>query len=123
MPKTLSSRDRLLTALEHREPDRVPISDFFWGGFMRRWREELGRPADAWLKETVRWTWRVKLQAHLTLDLLGQRNPRSLEICALLHKHLAPDLRREARFVGFDAPHEFRRIIRPCPTYGCPVIT
>ncbi len=41
------------------------------------------------------------------LDLLGERNPQSLEICALLHKHLAPDLRREARFVGFDAPHEF----------------
>ncbi len=34
-------------ALRHEEPDRVPLSDFFWGGFLRRWREELGLPADA----------------------------------------------------------------------------
>ena len=33
---------RLKKALRHEEPDRVPISDFFWGSFIRRWREELG---------------------------------------------------------------------------------
>ena len=44
---TLRKLQRLRTALGHREPDRVPISDFFWGGFVRRWREELGLPADA----------------------------------------------------------------------------
>jgi hypoxanthine phosphoribosyltransferase len=41
------------------------------------------------------------------MDLLSQRKPQSLEICALLHKHLASALRREPRFKGFDAPHEF----------------
>ena len=41
------------------------------------------------------------------MDLLQARNPRSLEICALLHKHVAQELRYESRFVGFDAPHEF----------------
>jgi hypoxanthine phosphoribosyltransferase len=41
------------------------------------------------------------------MDLLQARNPRSLEICALLHKHVAQELRYETRFVGFDAPHEF----------------
>ncbi|HEY0199544.1 MAG TPA: Tex family protein [Rhodanobacter sp.] len=30
-----------------------------------------GRAADAWLRETVRLTWRVKLHLHLTLDLFG----------------------------------------------------
>ncbi|MFC5741572.1 Tex family protein [Dyella tabacisoli] len=30
------------------------------------------RPADAWLRETVRLTWRVKLHLHLTLDLFGR---------------------------------------------------
>ncbi len=30
------------------------------------------RPADAWLRETVRMTWRVKLHLHLTLDLFGR---------------------------------------------------
>jgi hypoxanthine phosphoribosyltransferase len=41
------------------------------------------------------------------MALLQARNPRSLEICALLHKHLATDLRFPTRFVGFDAPNEF----------------
>ncbi len=31
-----------------------------------------GRPADAWLRETVRLTWRVKLHLQLTLDLFGR---------------------------------------------------
>ncbi len=30
-----------MKAVRHQEPDRVPISDFFWGGFIRRWRKEL----------------------------------------------------------------------------------
>jgi hypoxanthine phosphoribosyltransferase len=41
------------------------------------------------------------------MDLLGERRPRSLEICALLHKHVASGLRHPVRFVGFDAPPEF----------------
>jgi hypothetical protein len=44
---TLQKLARLKTAHRRREPDRVPISDFFWGGFIRRWREELNLPADA----------------------------------------------------------------------------
>src|SRR5215510_15369768 len=39
--------------------------------------------------------------------LLSQRRPRSLEICALLHKHVAEYLELEARFVGLDAPTLF----------------
>jgi hypoxanthine phosphoribosyltransferase len=41
------------------------------------------------------------------MDLLQARKPRSLEICALLHKHIAAELRHPTRFVGFDAPNEF----------------
>ena len=41
------------------------------------------------------------------MDLLQARKPRSLEICALLHKHVATELRYPARFIGFDAPNEF----------------
>jgi hypothetical protein len=44
---TLEKLDRLNKALRHEEPDRVPISDFFWGSFIRRWREELELPEDA----------------------------------------------------------------------------
>ena len=44
---TLKKLERMRKALRHEEPDRVPVSDFFWGGFIRRWREELGLAADA----------------------------------------------------------------------------
>jgi hypoxanthine phosphoribosyltransferase len=39
--------------------------------------------------------------------LLGARRPRSLAICALLDKKLAPEPRPELRFVGFRAPSAF----------------
>lgn len=29
------------------------------------------RPADKWLKEVVRWTWRIKLYTHIETDLMG----------------------------------------------------
>src|SRR5206468_10858624 len=32
------------------------------------------------------------------MDLLRARNPRSLEICALLHKHIAEELKYETKF-------------------------
>ena len=38
---------------------------------------------------------------------LRERSPRTLEICALLHKHVADHLVLEPTFVGFDAPREF----------------
>lgn len=41
------------------------------------------------------------------IPILEKRGPRSLEICALLHKHIAKDLVRDARWVGFDCPQEF----------------
>lgn len=41
------------------------------------------------------------------IPMLEARRPRSLEVCALLHKHVATDLVREPRWVGFDAPREF----------------
>ena len=41
------------------------------------------------------------------MDLLRERKPKSLEICALLHKHIATELHHPTKFIGFDAPHEF----------------
>jgi hypoxanthine phosphoribosyltransferase len=41
------------------------------------------------------------------VTLLKQRRPKSLEICALLHKHVAEHLELEAKFVGLDAPTLF----------------
>ena len=39
--------------------------------------ENLGRPADEWLAEVVRWTWRIKLHTHLETDLLGSLRERA----------------------------------------------
>ena len=41
------------------------------------------------------------------MGLLMARNPKSIEICALLHKHIATELHHPTKFIGFDAPHEF----------------
>ncbi len=41
------------------------------------------------------------------MALLQARKPASIEICALLHKHIATELSHPVRFVGFDAPNEF----------------
>lgn len=43
----LKKLERMNKALAHEEPDRVPISDFFWGSFIKRWRKELNLPEDA----------------------------------------------------------------------------
>ncbi|MBV6521520.1 MAG: Hypoxanthine phosphoribosyltransferase [Gemmatimonadaceae bacterium] len=41
------------------------------------------------------------------MEVLAARDPRSIEVCALLHKHVATHLKYPPRFVGFDAPNEF----------------
>jgi len=41
------------------------------------------------------------------MKLLEARQPRSLEICALLHKRIAEELEYDTKFIGFDAPDEF----------------
>ncbi|MBA3404227.1 MAG: hypoxanthine phosphoribosyltransferase [Gemmatimonadaceae bacterium] len=41
------------------------------------------------------------------MKLLEARQPRSLEICALLHKRIAEELEHNTKFIGFDAPDEF----------------
>ena len=39
--------ERMNRALRHEEGDRVPVSDTFWSSFLKRWRDEMGLPADA----------------------------------------------------------------------------
>ena len=41
------------------------------------------------------------------IEVLQERQPASIEVCALLDKHHATHLKRPPRFVGFDAPNEF----------------
>ncbi len=41
------------------------------------------------------------------VGVLREREPSSIEVCTLLHKHVAESLEHPLRFVGFDAPDEF----------------
>ncbi|MFW5769701.1 MAG: uroporphyrinogen decarboxylase family protein, partial [Spirochaetota bacterium] len=45
--KCFAKLDRMNKTLRHEEADRVPVSDFFWGGFLERWKRELDLPSDA----------------------------------------------------------------------------
>ncbi len=57
------------------------------------WRiEDRQRPADPWLRETVRWTWRVKLLTHLQTDLLGQLRERAEREAIQVFAHNLKDL-------------------------------
>lgn len=38
--------ERVERALDHKEPDRVPISDFFWQGFIEEWRRKKNLTAE-----------------------------------------------------------------------------
>ena len=45
--KCIKKLERMNKTLRHEEPDRVPISDFFWQDFLNKWREVNGLPEDA----------------------------------------------------------------------------
>jgi hypothetical protein len=42
----LKKLDRMNKTLRHEEADRVPVSDFFWSGFLDRWKKDLSLPPD-----------------------------------------------------------------------------
>ena len=43
----MTATERVMTALRHREPDRVPVYEYFWPEFVEAWRREKGLGADA----------------------------------------------------------------------------
>ncbi|RME80254.1 MAG: hypothetical protein D6775_16685 [Caldilineae bacterium] len=57
----LAKVERMRKALNHEEGDRVPISDFFWGSFIERWRRELGLPADTDIYTYYDLDWQVTI--------------------------------------------------------------
>jgi len=42
MSEARAKRQRVLAALDHREPDRVPVGEFFWTNFLKRVRADWG---------------------------------------------------------------------------------
>ncbi len=58
-----------ITIEQEDETSRHPCEDMIAQQFEIR---DNGRPADKWLQEVVRWTWKIKLLTHLETDLLGE---------------------------------------------------
>ena len=58
-----------ITVDQEEESSRHPCEDMIAQQFDIR---DQGRPADKWLQEVVRWTWKIKLLTHLETDLLGE---------------------------------------------------
>ncbi len=113
-------------ALRHEEPDRVPISDFFWGSFIERWRRELALPPDAspyyhydldWIVTTPNMDpW---IRPFETIRETKEEVVVKTGFGAVMHKHFAhpmPETRawetdtfEKLEAAAFDAPRDQRR--------------
>ena len=49
--------DRVNKTLRHEEADRIPVSDFFWGQFIERWKKDLNLPDDTNIYEYYDLDW------------------------------------------------------------------
>jgi hypothetical protein len=118
--------ERMNRALRHEEPDRVPISDFFWGGFKERWRRELGLPADAdpYYHYDLDWIVTVPnmdpwIRPFETLKEDAEEVVVKTGFGAIMHKHFAHpmpemtawdvDTFEKLEHVEFDSPTDARR--------------
>lgn len=57
----LAKPERLRKRHAHQQGGRVPLSDFFWGGFLQRWRAELGLARAAGIYRCYDLGWQVTL--------------------------------------------------------------
>ena len=70
----------LLLDTELDEANRPPGHNPCEGRIAKRFGiADQGRPADKWLADTVRWTWRIKIFLHLELELMNALRERSEE--------------------------------------------
>jgi hypothetical protein len=127
---TLRKLDRMNRALRHEEPDRVPVSDFFWGSFTRRWRVELGLPADAnpYYYYDLDWIVTVPnmdpwIRPFETLKETPEEVVLKTGFGAIIHKHFEypmPEMRsweidslEKLEACVFDDPRDRRRFYEP----------
>jgi hypothetical protein len=123
---TLRKLDRMNKALHHEEPDRVPVSDFFWGSFIQRWRRELGLPPDAnpYYHYDLDWIVTVPnmdpwIRPFETIKETAEEVVVKTGFGAIMHKHFEfpmPEMRawetdtfEKLERAEFDAPHDRRR--------------
>src|SRR5512137_2091296 len=123
---TLRKLERLNKALRHEEPDRVPISDFFWGGFTERWRQELGlaNAANPYYHYDLDWIVTIPnmdpwIRPFETLSETPEEVTVKTGFGAIMHKHFSypmPEMRawetdtfEKLQRAVFDPPDDPRR--------------
>jgi len=102
----LAKLDRMNKTLRHEEADRVPISDFFWGSFLARWRQDLGLPADADIYKYYDLDWQVtvpNMDPHIKQFEILQRTDEEVVVRtgfeAIIRKKFADPM---PAFLGFE---------------------
>ncbi len=69
---------QLALVLDSEEQDKASASHPCEARIARRFAiVDRGRPADRWLADSVRWTWRVKVSLHLELELMNALRERA----------------------------------------------
>jgi uroporphyrinogen decarboxylase len=102
----LAKLDRMNKALRHEEPDRVPISDFFWGSFLNRWRAEKDLPEDTDIYSYYNLDWQVttpNMDPHIKNFEIVEENEEEVIVRtgfeATIRKKFADPM---PEFIGFD---------------------
>jgi hypothetical protein len=125
----LAKLERMKKTLRHEEPDQVPISDFFWGSFLERWRQELGLAPDTDIYRYYNLDWmqfNPNLDPHIKPFEILEQNEEEVVVRtgfeAVIRKKLAypmPDFLRfetdtieKMEAFQFDDPWDERRFFR-----------
>jgi hypothetical protein len=120
---------RMNKTLHHQEADRVPISDFFWGSFLARWRKDLGLAPDTDVYKYYDLDWAVtipNLDPHIKQFEVLKENEEEVVVRtgfeAVLQKRLAYPMPAYLRFdtdtvekmqaFQFDDPWDERRFFK-----------
>jgi uroporphyrinogen decarboxylase len=105
----LRKLERMNKTLRHEEADRVPVSDFFWGSFIDRWRRELNLPADTSPYDYYDLDWQAtvpNMDPHIMpFEVLGETDDRitvKTGFEAVITKIFADPMPRFDRFLTDD---------------------
>jgi uroporphyrinogen decarboxylase len=128
-PSCLRKLERMGKTLRHEEADRVPITDFFWGSFLERWRTEMGLPEDTDIYRYYDLDWMVtipNMDPHIRAFEILKRDEEEVVVRtgfeAVLRKKLADPMPAFLSFdtnsieklaaFRFDDPRDERRYLR-----------
>jgi len=102
----LKKLDRMNKTLRHEEADRVPVSDFFWSGFLDRWKKDLSLPPDTNIYKYYDLDWIVtvpNMDPHIKNFEIIRQNDQEIIVRtgyeAVIKKNLSATM---PAYVGFD---------------------